>query len=798
MIIEEEDKFPSSKRFGHTITTIKRNKKTSSEDSDYIIVLFGGAVGDNQYRITNDILYFDQKTHHWMSMQTRQNENKPSPRAAHSATAVENSQLVIFGGAHSHGQLVDNDLYLLKINDNTCKFIKVPIESEKPPSRYGHALVFTKPYILLIGGNVGNEPSNEVWTLSIDNSPFEWNKLQFENQCPIPRVYHSTALWKSANKGDMVLLFGGRTQNNVALNDLWGLRQHNNGSWDWNAAPNKSVPGHTPPTDRYQHNMICIKNLLLIVGGRNNNPNVEIPMDTYNLSTCEWLQSISISRFRHATFLLNNTLYIHAGFEPQRPSIPTNMTTKVNLLDVFNGHNLMENLDVPNYGFQGMGGKQKNSSQTNDQEYILNPKIHVVHTINQQTNPHMVKIIHIDNLVTESQRLDPGFYSVPEKKNGYVETLFSTFLLYFLKPRDWKTAGESSVFPVKCEIIISLCDEVIKVLKQSPTLVYLRPGVKIFGSIHGQYGDLLRFFDTYGVPDNDPAHIKTDIEALDFLFLGNYVDRGKHSLEVILLLLALKLKFPQQIHLLRGSHEDREINKKDGLAYECETRLKEDSKAKNSVFNKLNEVFEYLPLGAVLGNKILCVHSGIGTNVNTLDQISKIKRPFTLNHEDQSAIDQKIVFDLLWSDPVLELKDKENKSNEIREYIAKGQIVRFGTTRIKNFMMKNNIEIIIRSHECVMDGCEKFGDTNLYTVFSHTGYGGAYQNDAGILHYKKGENMLKTLTLPYVSGFTKWYNLTSLRSKWVPKSETIENTNFNPRDRPVTPPRQYITRQRNN
>lgn len=95
--------------------------------------------------------------------------------------------------------------------------------------------------------------------------------------------------------------------------------------------------------------------------------------------------------------------------------------------------------------------------------------------------------------------------------------------------------------------------------------IKLRPGVKIFGSIHGQFGDLLWFFDKYGVPDNDPSFNKTDIEALDYLFLGNYIDWGKNSLEVICTLLALKLKFPSGIHLLRGSHEDKQINKYEGF-----------------------------------------------------------------------------------------------------------------------------------------------------------------------------------------------------------------------------------------
>ena len=179
--------------------------------------MFGGAVGDGIYRITNDTFSFDCKNCVWTQMMPRNKEDCPTPRAAHSSTVVETNQLVIFGGAHSHGNLVDNDLYLLKLsqNESNGKWVKVPVNGEKPSSRYGHSMVFFKPYILVIGGNIGNEPCNEVWYLSIEKSPFLWKKIEFNpNAMKIPcaRVYHATNIWKSNDKGDMVLLFGGRNK----------------------------------------------------------------------------------------------------------------------------------------------------------------------------------------------------------------------------------------------------------------------------------------------------------------------------------------------------------------------------------------------------------------------------------------------------------------------------------------------------------------------------------------------------------------------------------------------------------
>lgn len=89
--------------------------------------------------------------------------------------------MVIFGGAHSHGNLVDNELYLLKLasNETNGKWVKVPINGAKPEPRYGHTMIFFKPYIIVFGGNIGNDPANDVWALSIDKSPFVWNKIDF-------------------------------------------------------------------------------------------------------------------------------------------------------------------------------------------------------------------------------------------------------------------------------------------------------------------------------------------------------------------------------------------------------------------------------------------------------------------------------------------------------------------------------------------------------------------------------------------------------------------------------------------
>ena len=68
----------------------------------------------------------------------------------------------------------------------------------------------------------------------------------------------------------------------------------------------------------------------------------------------------------------------------------------------------------------------------------------------------------------------------------------------------------------------------------------------------------MRFFDLWGMPCENGKD--GDIESFDYLFLGDFVDRGLHSLETICLLFSLKVRYPNRFHLIRGNHEDKWIN----------------------------------------------------------------------------------------------------------------------------------------------------------------------------------------------------------------------------------------------
>lgn len=134
--------------------------------------------------------------------------------------------------------------------------------------------------------------------------------------------------------------------------------------------------------------------------------------------------------------------------------------------------------------------------------------------------------------------------------------------------------------------------------------------VQICGDIHGQYYDLLRLFEYGGFPP----------EA-NYLFLGDYVDRGKQSLETICLLLAYKIKYPENFFILRGNHECASINRIYGFYDECKRRYN------IKLWKTFTDCFNCLPIAAIIDEKIFTMHGGLSPDLNSMEQIRRVMRP---------------------------------------------------------------------------------------------------------------------------------------------------------------------------
>lgn len=226
--------------------------------------------------------------------------------------------------------------------------------------------------------------------------------------------------------------------------------------------------------------------------------------------------------------------------------------------------------------------------------------------------------------------------------------------------------------------------------------------IYIFGDIHGQYSDLLRLFDL--IQFNGDQNI---------LFLGDYVDRGKQSIETICLLLAYKIKFPGNFFLLRGNHESRKINCQYGFYDECKRRYG------IKLWRSFNDLFNYMPVAALIETQIFCAHGGISQDLTDFSQIKKIQRP-------TDVPDGGLLCDLLWSDP------SEEQTEEWLES-TRGVSFTYNENVAKKFLADMDIGLICRAHQVVDKGYEYFADKSLITIFSAPNYCGEFDNKAAIL-----------------------------------------------------------------
>ncbi|KAK9016587.1 hypothetical protein V6N11_079082 [Hibiscus sabdariffa] len=249
--------------------------------------------------------------------------------------------------------------------------------------------------------------------------------------------------------------------------------------------------------------------------------------------------------------------------------------------------------------------------------------------------------------------------------------------------------------------IRQLCINAKQIFVSQPNLLQISAPIRICGDIHGQYQDLLRVFEYGGYPP----------EA-NYLFLGDYVDRGKQSLETICLLLAYKIRYPDRIFLLRGNHEDAKVNRIYGFYDECKRRFNV------SLWKLFTNCFNHLPVAALIDEKVLCMHGGLSPDLENLDQIKEIERP-------TEVPDGGLLCDLLWSDP--------NPNVEGWAESDRGISCTFGADIVAAFLEKNDLDLICRGHQVVEDGYEFFANRKLVTIFSAPNYGGDFDNAGALL-----------------------------------------------------------------
>mmetsp|Transcript_7109 Transcript_7109/g.20936 ORF Transcript_7109/g.20936 Transcript_7109/m.20936 type:complete len:305 (+) Transcript_7109:222-1136(+) len=246
-----------------------------------------------------------------------------------------------------------------------------------------------------------------------------------------------------------------------------------------------------------------------------------------------------------------------------------------------------------------------------------------------------------------------------------------------------------------------LCELAKEILVDESNVQRVDAPVTICGDIHGQFYDLLELFRVGG-----------DCPGTNYLFLGDFVDRGHYSVETFLLLLALKARHPDRITLIRGNHESRQITQVYGFYDECLRKY-----GSVNVWKHCTEVFDFLALSAIVDDTVFCVHGGLSPSVNTLDQIRTIDRKQEVPHDGAMC-------DLMWSDP-----------EEISGWglSPRGAGYLFGGDVVSKFNAVNRLGLIARAHQLVMEGKKTLFDDALVTVWSAPNYCYRCGNVAAIL-----------------------------------------------------------------
>lgn len=269
------------------------------------------------------------------------------------------------------------------------------------------------------------------------------------------------------------------------------------------------------------------------------------------------------------------------------------------------------------------------------------------------------------------------------------------------------------------------------IIISEPNVVHLSPPVVICGDIHGQYYDLVNIFarrPPKGAPSfqrflehgrsrqPDAKRPRREAsEGCNYLFLGDYVDRGSRSIEVMITLLSLKILSPSSITLLRGNHEDELVTMIYGFFDECKRRYS------LQLFKIFTELFLCLPIAAVVGESIFCVHGGISPELGLISKIPDT-RPCPVPRTG-------VICDLLWADPA-------HRVNGLFEPSSRNISFHFSDEALRRFLEVNDFDLVCRAHQVVQNGYEFFPSQSvrhLVTIFSATNYCNEFSNNGAML-----------------------------------------------------------------
>lgn len=269
-----------------------------------------------------------------------------------------------------------------------------------------------------------------------------------------------------------------------------------------------------------------------------------------------------------------------------------------------------------------------------------------------------------------------------------------------------------------------------KIFKSEPRLIHVSSPTFVLGDLHGNLHDLMIY-------ENSLWKMGPTCVAANFLFLGDYVDRGEYGIEVILYLLCHKVLCPEKYWLLRGNHELRNVQL--GFTFKTECLDKLGVKMGEQLWTALNNVFDLVPICAVIDESIFCAHGGIPAHTTRLEELYKIPTPLS-TPEDQCPI----AWEILWNDPVgpqefasyADLARAQNAVASPQGFLAnakRGTAYYFSEEALNRFLTVNRLSHVIRAHEVIPSGYQYHMGGRCITVFSSSKYCGGLNEAAVVL-----------------------------------------------------------------
>nr|XP_034908260.1 serine/threonine-protein phosphatase BSL1-like isoform X2 [Populus alba] len=708
-------------RYGHVMDLVAQR---------YLVIVSG----NDGKRALSDAWVLDtaQKPYAWQRLNPE--GDRPSARMYATASARSDGMFLLCGGRDASGTALGDAYGLLMHRNGQWEWTLAPGVS--PSTRYQHAAVFVGARLHVTGGALkgGRLVEGEAAVAVLDTAAGTWldrNGIVTSSKTSKGHAEYDPSLelmrrcrHASASVGVRIYVYGG-LKGDAVLDDFL-VAENSPFQSDMNSPILTSERASTITSPRSNHYNLNSFGTTTPDGGS------EIPLSggiSMDKNSMEKLREASAAEAEAA-----NAVWQAAQAASSNPAEETSVSD--------------DNSKV---------AEATSDGSDNEADVRLHPRAVVVAKETVGNLGGLVRQLSLDQFENESRRMLPmnndasyparkftrkkspqglhkkvrldKFMSISISSLALLHAVMLQIISMLLRPRNWKAPANRGFFLDSYEVG-ELCYAAEQIFMQEPTVLQLKAPVKVFGDLHGQFGDLMRLFDEYGFPST-----AGDITYIDYLFLGDYVDRGQHSLETITLLLALKIEYPENVHLIRGNHEAADINALFGFRIECIERMGESDGI--WAWTRFNQLFNCLPLAALIEKKIICMHGGIGRSIHSVEQIEKLERPITM---DAGSI---ILMDLLWSDPT------ENDSIEGLRPNARGPgLVTFGPDRVTDFCKKNKLQLIIRAHECVMDGFERFAQGQLITLFSATNYCGTANNAGAILVVGRGLVVVPKLIHP--------------------------------------------------